>query len=131
MFRRAAACETIRIGTPPIASSSCADERRIVCRPVADRAEDRHVVLARDVGDVAAASAIASARRRASSIVTDTLTSDVVTTSTDVRCCSNTSKMRRRKPCAISMRVDVMSTTVTPASTRPPSAAGRSADARA
>ena len=55
-----------------------------------------------------------SGSRRASSIVTDTLTSDVVTTSTDVRCCSNTSKMRRRNPCAISMRVDVMSTTVTP-----------------
>ena len=37
-----------------------------------------------------------------------------MTTSTDVLCCSNTSKIRRRNPCAISMRVDVMSTTVTP-----------------
>ena len=39
---------------------------------------------------------------------------DVVTTSTDVRKRSNTSNRRRRKPCAISMRVEVMSTTVSP-----------------
>ena len=51
--------------------------------------------------------------RRASSIVTDTLTSEVVTTSTGVLWRSNTSNSRRRKPCAISMRVEVMSTTVT------------------
>ena len=38
-----------------------------------------------------------SGSRRVSSIVTDTLTSDVVTTSTDVRCCSNTSKMRAQE----------------------------------
>ena len=51
--------------------------------------------------------------RRSSSTVTDTLTSEVVTTSTAVRYRSNTSKTRRRKPYAISIRVDVMSTTVT------------------
>jgi hypothetical protein len=76
-----------------------------------------------------ASAAMISGTRRASSSVTDTLTSDVVTTSTGVRCCSNTSKMRRRKPCAISIRVDVMSTTVTPvfdatAVNGPPPAAG-------
>ena len=49
----------------------------------------------------------------ASSTVTETLTSEVVTTSTDVRYRSNTSNTRRRNPCAISIRVDVMSTTVT------------------
>ena len=55
-----------------------------------------------------------SSSRRVSSTVTDTLTSDVVTTSTDVLNRSNTSNSRRRKPCAISIRVEVMSTTVTP-----------------
>ena len=55
-----------------------------------------------------------SSRRRVSSTVTETLTSEVVTTSTAVLNRSNTSKSRRRKPCAISMRVDVMSITVTP-----------------
>ena len=48
-----------------------------------------------------------------SSTVTDTLTSDVVTTSTAVLNRSNTSNSRRRKPCAISIRVEVMSMTVT------------------
>ena len=55
-----------------------------------------------------------SSSRRGLSTVTDTLTSDVVTTSTGVLNRSNTSNSRRRKPCAISMRVEVMSTTVTP-----------------
>src|SRR5258708_4812459 len=39
-----------------------------------------------------------------SSMVTDTLTSDVATTSTDVRCRSNTSKIERMKPSVTSMR---------------------------
>ena len=56
MFRRAAACETMRIGTPPDRREQIADERRIVLQALADRAEDRHVVLARDVGDAAQAS---------------------------------------------------------------------------
>ena len=55
-----------------------------------------------------------SSSRRGSSTVTDTLTSEVVTTSTGVLNRSNTSNSRRRNPCAISMRVDVMSMTVTP-----------------
>ena len=55
-----------------------------------------------------------SSSRRVLSTVTDTLTSDVVTTSTGVLKRSNTSKSRRRKPWAISIRVDVMSMTVTP-----------------
>ena len=50
--------------------------------------------------------------RLASSMVTEMLTSDVLMTSIGVRHRSNTSKTRRRKPCAISMRVEVMSTTV-------------------
>ena len=49
-----------------------------------------------------------------SSIVTETLTSEVVTTSTGVRKRSNTSKTRRRKPYAISMRVEAMSIRVRP-----------------
>src|SRR5215203_6102870 len=40
----------------------------------------------------------------ASSMVMETETSDVATTSTDVRCSSKISKMRRRNPCASSMR---------------------------
>ena len=55
-----------------------------------------------------------SSSRRGLSTVTETLTSEVVTTSTGVLNRSNTSNSRRRKPCAISMRVEVMSTTVTP-----------------
>ena len=57
-------------------------------------------------------SRIASSRR-VSSTVTETLTSEVVTTSTAVLNRSNTSNSRRRKPWAISMRVEVMSITVT------------------
>ena len=45
-------------------------------------------------------------------MVTEMLTSDVLTTSIGVRQRSNTSKTCRRNPCAISMRVEVMSTTV-------------------
>ena len=58
------------------------------------------------------ASTMAGSRRR-SSTVTETLTSEVVTTSTGVRWRSKTSNKRRRKPWAISIRVEVMSTTVT------------------
>ena len=57
-------------------------------------------------------SSTSSSSRLASSMVTEMLTSDVVTTSIAVRQRSKTSKTRRRNPCAISMRVDVMSTTV-------------------
>ena len=45
-------------------------------------------------------------------MVTEMLTSDVLMTSIGVRQRSNTSNTRRRNPCAISMRVEVMSTTV-------------------
>ena len=55
-----------------------------------------------------------SSSRRVLSTVTETLTSDVVTTSTGVLNRSNTSNSRRRKPNAMSMRVEVMSITVTP-----------------
>ena len=58
-------------------------------------------------------SSTSSSSRLSSSMVTEMLTSDVLTTSIGVRQRSNTSKTRRRKPCAISMRVEVMSTTVT------------------
>ena len=47
------------------------------------------------------------------STVTETLTSEVGHV-TGVLNRSNTSKSRLRKPCAISMRLEVMSTTVTP-----------------
>ncbi len=46
------------------------------------------------------------------STVTETLTSEVETMSTGQRCCAKTSKMLLRKPCAISIRVATMSTTV-------------------
>ena len=67
-----------------------------------------------DLGEASRRLLTMSSSRRGLSTVTDTLTSDVVTTSTGVLNRSNTSNSRRRKPCAISMRVDVMSTTVTP-----------------
>src|SRR6266480_3603061 len=51
---------------------------------------------------------------RASSSVSETLTSDVVTTSTTVRWRSNTSNRARRKPYAPSMRVDAICSTVIP-----------------
>ena len=47
-------------------------------------------------------------------MVSETLTSDVDTISTGVSKRSKTSKMRRRKPCAPSMRVERMLTTVMP-----------------
>src|SRR5258708_8211208 len=49
-------------------------------------------------------STTSASRRDASSMVTDTLTSDVATTSTDVRCRSNTSKSERMNPSVRSMR---------------------------
>ena len=49
-----------------------------------------------------------------SSTVSDTLTSDVVTTSTAVRCRSNTSNKARKNPYAPSIRVEVICRIVTP-----------------
>jgi hypothetical protein len=89
-------------------------QARIVVQAVADHAHDRHVILRARRARIPRVPSMIAGSRRASSIVTDTLTSDVVTTSTAVLWRSNTSNRRRRKPCAISMRVDVMSTTVTP-----------------
>jgi hypothetical protein len=51
---------------------------------------------------------------RASSTVSDTLTSDVVTTSTTVWCRSNTSNSPRKKPYAPSIRVEPICSTVMP-----------------
>src|SRR5437867_7561069 len=51
---------------------------------------------------------------RACSRVSETLTSDVVTTSTSVRCRSNTSNSARRNPYAPSIRLDTTCRTVTP-----------------
>ena len=49
MFRRDAACDTIRSGTSPTDASTCAARRRIVVQAVADHADDRHLVLALDL----------------------------------------------------------------------------------
>ena len=97
MFRRAAACDTIRIGTPPSASSSWLTNVGSLCRPspTAQRSPSRPRASRRPPRR---APPMISGSRRASSTVTETLTSDVVTTSTDVRCCSNTSKMRLQEP---------------------------------
>src|SRR2546430_6478877 len=59
-------------------------------------------------------SATMASRDPASSTVSDTLTSDVVTTSTAVRCRSNTSNNARRNPYAPSMRAAVIWRIVTP-----------------
>lgn len=55
-----------------------------------------------------------SASRASLSTVSETLTSDVDTISTGVLYRSNTSKIRRKNPCAISIRFDRMFTTVKP-----------------
>ena len=55
-----------------------------------------------------------SVSRSVRSMVSDTATSEVDTTSTAVRIRSKTSKIAARKPCASSMRVDRTSMTVTP-----------------
>ena len=55
-----------------------------------------------------------SASRSVRSMVSDTATSDVDTTSTAVSSRSKTSKMAARKPCAMSIRVDRTSMTVMP-----------------
>ena len=104
--RAAAECRSSAVTARPNSVGS-------VAQILADRADDRHLRLAaRPRRNSRRLSRIASSRR-VSSTVTDTLTSDVVTTSTAVLNRSNTSNSRRRKPCAISIRVEVMSMTVT------------------
>ena len=76
-------------------------------------AEQRQVVLDDDLGERLELARDRLEPARVSSTVTDTLTSEVVTTSTDVWWRSNTSNSRRRKPCASSIPVDVTSITVT------------------
>jgi hypothetical protein len=113
MFRRDAACETSRSG---IRSSD------ITARPNS-AASDRRFSPTMQTIAMSGSTLISaklrrllmmSSSRRVLSTVTETLTSEVVTTSTAVLNRSNTSNSRRRKPCAISMRVEVMSITVTP-----------------
>ena len=70
-------------------------DARVAPQAVAHGAQDRHAMLGLHLGELRQVSITASSRR-SSSTVTDTLTSDVVTTSTDVRWRSNTSKTRRR-----------------------------------
>ena len=71
---------------------------------LAHGANDRHVALAVDVGK--AAQTVDQAVDPASVV-------DVVTTSTGVLNRSKTSNTRRRNPCTMNMRVEVMSMTVT------------------
>src|SRR5262245_8068534 len=59
-------------------------------------------------------SAAIASRRRVSSIVIETLTSEVATMSTEVSCLSKTAKRRERNPWAISIRSDVTLMTVIP-----------------
>src|SRR5687767_5477160 len=113
MFRLAAACDSIRTGTPLNASSRCPTNVGASFRS-SPTPQMIAIPSSRVTSATSASAFMMSGSRRVSSIVTETLTSDVVTTSTDVRNCSNTSKIRRRNPCAMSMRVDWMSTTVTP-----------------
>ena len=67
-----------------------------------------------DTSPSARRSTTSASSRDASSIVTDTLTSDVATTSTDVRCRSNTSNSVRMNPSVSSMRGLRTFTSVTP-----------------
>src|SRR5688500_15790601 len=113
MLRRDAACDSMRIGTSPTDASTCAASAASSCSP----SPTTHTIAMFSSRSTCANSDRASTiagNRHASSIVTDTFTSDDVTTSTGVLKRSNTSNSRRKKPCAISMRVEVMLTTVTP-----------------
>ena len=113
MFRLDAACETSRSG---MRSSELTARPKIVGS--ARRFSPTAQTIAMSGSQLTSAKLTRlltmSWSRRGLSTVTDTLTSDVVTTSTGVLNRSKTSNNRRRKPCAISIRVDVMSTTVTP-----------------
>ena len=82
MFRRAAACESIRIGTPSNASSSWLTNVGSLCSP-SPTAQMTAMSSSRVTSATSASAAMISGSRRASSIVTETLTSEVVTTSTD------------------------------------------------
>src|SRR5688572_16079923 len=113
MFRRDAACDSMRIGTSPTEASTCAASAASSCRP-SPTTQTMAMWSSRSTWANSDSASTIAGNRRASSIVTDTVTSDVVTTSTEVLKRSNTSNRRRRKPCAINMRVDVMLTTVTP-----------------
>src|SRR5688572_24508749 len=113
MFRRDAACDSMRIGTSPTEASTCAASAASSCSP-SPTTQTMAMWSSRSTWANPDSPSTIAGNRRASSIVTDTVTSDVVTTSTEVLKRSNTSNRRRRKPCAINMRVDVMLTTVTP-----------------
>ena len=110
---------------PSSAPSTRAGDARIVAQIVADGAQDRHLALDADLGELAQRRRRSPSSRASSSTVTDTLTSDVVTTSTGGAMALEDLEQRRRKPCAISIRVDVMSTTSRRACRRGPRAAGR------
>ncbi len=107
-------CETMRSGKPfqrTDHSNGCA---RVLAAGRRRRRTESPSPRSTFTSPNSESSAAISPTRRSSSTVTDTLTSDVVTTSTAVRCRSNTSNTRRRNPCAISIRVDVISITVMP-----------------
>ena len=82
MFRRDAACDTIRSGKPLERRQDADREPRIAAQAVADGAEHRHLVLDAHLGELPTAPRRAAPAGASSSTVTETLTSDVVTTST-------------------------------------------------
>ena len=96
--------------------SSALKTRRATPGRVADvfahQADDGLIVLDIDFGELRATPPESPPGASVLSMVSETLTSEVATMSTAVSKRSNTSKMRRRKPCAISMRVEWMFTSV-------------------
>ena len=96
-FVREPPCETIASGRPSSAPMTCAARRASRRRP-----SPTALTIAMPVSHATSANARSSATIPSiawrSSIVTDTLTSEVVTTSTGVSKRSKTSNTRRRKP---------------------------------
>ena len=97
MFLREPPCDTMARGRPSSAPSTRVASRASV-RSRSPTAQTIAIPSSLATSAKAESSATMPSSARRSSIVTETLTSEVVTTSTGVRKRSNTSKTRRRKP---------------------------------
>ena len=106
-----APCEIMRILTSANSPNTRAANARSVAQILADQADDglaSFIFYIRQFGQVAASGGIDSFE----STVSDTLTSEVETTSTATRCRSKAAKIALRNPCASCMRGAATSTMV-------------------
>ena len=113
-FTREAPCEMSEILMSRIVSKTRAAMPGVVCRP-----SPTTQMIARPrstrTSPRRSSSSVTADRSALSSTLSETLTSDVVTTSTDTRWRSNTSNNARRNPWAPSIRAEVIWSTVIPA----------------